>query len=446
MAKVQFGNDTGEEPQKRSKFAAVTANYFSHVKGNKNKATMTAIPLTFIQIFTEHFSKEGEPAATITNTAGNKFSVPLFQRRYCWEHDQIRVLWQDIKEMFLSNNQFPHSLGRVLLVREKQEDIINDDIDATKNIEHYLCVDGQQRITTVIVLLLALLTVNQSAHLDTICDILFYNVQSLPEVAGLELNEKTLGSFCRWVPTHFDRTTFITSLQGKDVITQNAPIEFAINFFKAKLAKLIEKQMKLNQQHKQHVITAFVETICKLEFVVLLLHSSCNPQQAFESFARKSNFAQDFYKLITLREGKRLSSVDLVRNFILSKICKENQLHFFENNWSAFEWEIFRCDPTECGSNGSKADQLLNKWLNHFLQAHWYEEKMTEEFNVVDKIDLVVNYPKFVVACNNRIQQLLDSPQVTWDSFSQYSRYELAVCEAVKEMKAFKLPESTQDS
>lgn len=68
--------------------------------------------------------------------------VPLFQRRYCWEPSQWKQLWRDVvSPRFGVSVANPHAIGRVVIARETREAIV--------------LVDGQQRTTTLMLLLCA---------------------------------------------------------------------------------------------------------------------------------------------------------------------------------------------------------------------------------------------------------------------------------------------------
>ena len=70
-----------------------------------------------------------------------RYVVPPFQRDYSWEQEQWEELWQDIEQMRKSNTQ--HFMGYVVLQTEDER--------------NFQIIDGQQRITTISLLILAVL-------------------------------------------------------------------------------------------------------------------------------------------------------------------------------------------------------------------------------------------------------------------------------------------------
>ena len=86
---------------------------------------------------------------------GNRFKIPDYQRRYCWRSIQIEALWQDIEES-LGNNNMPHFIGTLSFQKVERSD---SDIETI-----YEIIDGQQRITTLFILLKVLIDKLRDKH------------------------------------------------------------------------------------------------------------------------------------------------------------------------------------------------------------------------------------------------------------------------------------------
>ena len=71
--------------------------------------------------------------------SGTKFRVPKFQRDYSWEKEQWDDLWQDIESMIATKDD--HYMGYLVLQTTEGKD--------------YQIIDGQQRFTTITLLILA---------------------------------------------------------------------------------------------------------------------------------------------------------------------------------------------------------------------------------------------------------------------------------------------------
>ena len=74
--------------------------------------------------------------------------VPVFQRRYCWSSVQWKQLWKDIAS---PRGMLPHAIGRVVIARERRAIVL---------------VDGQQRCTTMMLLLCAIRDVARETNSD----------------------------------------------------------------------------------------------------------------------------------------------------------------------------------------------------------------------------------------------------------------------------------------
>jgi len=76
-----------------------------------------------------------------------RFSVPVFQRDYSWGARHCRQLWDDIVRIGGDPNAKAHLFGSVVYIAAE---------DTSATVTRWLLIDGQQRLTTVSLLLLAL--------------------------------------------------------------------------------------------------------------------------------------------------------------------------------------------------------------------------------------------------------------------------------------------------
>lgn len=78
---------------------------------------------------------------------GNKqFLIPVYQRYYSWDIEQCKRLWNDIVEM-QKKRKMGHFVGSIVNIAEQA---------MPTGVQKYMIIDGQQRMTTLSLLLLAL--------------------------------------------------------------------------------------------------------------------------------------------------------------------------------------------------------------------------------------------------------------------------------------------------
>ena len=73
--------------------------------------------------------------------------IPIYQRTYSWTEKQCEQLWDDILKAARDHENQSHFLGSIVYVEESPGPI--------SNVSEYLLIDGQQRLTTLSLLLLA---------------------------------------------------------------------------------------------------------------------------------------------------------------------------------------------------------------------------------------------------------------------------------------------------
>jgi uncharacterized protein with ParB-like and HNH nuclease domain len=78
---------------------------------------------------------------------GNRFEIPKYQRKYSWTELEVRALWQDIEESMKDNMN--HFIGTLSFKENKTVGLSTDKV--------YEIIDGQQRITTLFILLKVLI-------------------------------------------------------------------------------------------------------------------------------------------------------------------------------------------------------------------------------------------------------------------------------------------------
>lgn len=77
-----------------------------------------------------------------------QFAVPIFQRRYSWEKRHCERLWEDVLSLGQSHTNRFHFIGSIVYIDPK--------VNAASRVRELQVIDGQQRLTTLVLLLAAL--------------------------------------------------------------------------------------------------------------------------------------------------------------------------------------------------------------------------------------------------------------------------------------------------
>lgn len=111
---------------------------------------------------------------------GNRFVIPSYQRKYSWEFDQRKALWDDIAE----NLNLKHFIGTLCFKKvDNSEDPFSD---------KYEIIDGQQRITTLFILLNVLIEKIEDPTLKQGFESFYLGSVATPKLKSLGVDEEFL--------------------------------------------------------------------------------------------------------------------------------------------------------------------------------------------------------------------------------------------------------------
>lgn len=228
---------------------------------------------------------------------GNKqFLIPLYQRCYSWDIEQCERLWNDIVEM-QKKGKAGHFIGSIVNITEQA---------MPTGVQKYMIIDGQQRITTLTLLLLAL-----RDHADQNPNDTTINARRIDHT--LLRNEYESGDeLYKLLLTESDRDTLICLIERKPIpVDTRSRLLDNYNFLFRKIAQ-------------EELLPAEVyESIGKLQIVNITLDRSVDDAQAiFESLNST---------------GKKLSESDLIRNYVLMGLEPLEQSYVYEHLWRPME-------------------------------------------------------------------------------------------------------------
>ncbi|MDQ2715193.1 MAG: DUF262 domain-containing protein, partial [Chloroflexota bacterium] len=229
-----------------------------------------------------------------------QFVIPIYQRAYSWTREQCEQLWNDIMRTATESDIDAHFIGSIVFIQRG--------LFTVANIPQLLVIDGQQRLTTLSLLLVALAKAVQnstspiSISHEEIYDSYLFNKHGKDE------------QHYKLLLTQSDKDTLIQIIDDPDRAKTARPASRLIEnycFFEDKI-----HQSKLN-------LDTLYLGISKLIIVEISLDKDHdNPQLIFESLNST---------------GMDLSQADLIRNYVLMGLNNDEQSQLYRQYWYPLE-------------------------------------------------------------------------------------------------------------
>ncbi|GAA9853472.1 hypothetical protein VN0607_10170 [Helicobacter pylori] len=245
-----------------------------------------------------------------------QFVIPIYQRVYSWEKEQCKQLWDDTIKIGGDDKMDGHFIGSIVFV--------HDGIYSTSHNE-LLIIDGQQRLTTITLLLTAL-----RDHLNDEDEFLEkFSCQKIQNRYLINSDEKDDKRF-KLILSESDKDTLL-SLIDKDRRKPSEPSSKIVENF-----KLFEEWVSNTDE-----LETIFKGLDKLMIVEIALEKGKDdPQLIFESMNSK---------------GMELTQTDLIRNYIVMETEVEKQEGFYNKYWRAMEEEF------------KQNKKLFDRFVRHYL-------------------------------------------------------------------------------
>ncbi len=249
---------------------------------------------------------------------GTIFSIPVYQRNYTWKEENCEKLLQDI--VSISQNKKTHFMGSITYILH-----LIDDEKSLRQLQEFVIIDGQQRITTIMLLLKAIETKIPNEGIKK-------EIDGLLNLSGQRLRLKPIKS---------DKEAFDLVMQNRSHEIQGVShIRNNYKFFTKELDNYISKGYRIEE-----IYGAFL----RLKIVAIGLElGEDDPQVVFESINAT---------------GVQLKGLDLIRNYLMMGENSDRQKHLYETYWVPLE------------------DWLGEKDLNDFIKTYlriYLEKKLSE--------------------------------------------------------------------
>lgn len=267
---------------------------------------------------------------------GNKqFLIPVYQRYYSWDLEQCRRLWNDIVDM-QKKGKVGHFVGSIVNIAEQA---------MPTGVQKYMIIDGQQRMTTLTLLLLALRDYAIKNPEDKTI-----NARRIDNM--LLKNEYEVGDErYKLLLTETDRDILMKLVDEKPIAEDTkSKLLDNYHFFVGKIAD------------RELAPAEIYESIGKLQIVNITLDRTVDDAQAiFESLNST---------------GKELSESDLIRNYVLMGLEPTEQTYVYEHLWRPMEL-LFVYE-----TQGSIMDRFFRDYLTMKLTRIPKQGRVYEEFKL----------------------------------------------------------------
>lgn len=247
-----------------------------------------------------------------------QFIIPIYQRTYSWKLSECQQLWDDIRHAAESDSVSGHFIGSVVYIERGLYQI--------STVPRLLVIDGQQRLTTISLLLSALGKVIEGMAADA--DITRRRINNY----YLFNSEEEGDDRYKLLLTQRDKDTFIRLADDKPLPESPAPrVVENYRFFEDKIRRSGINPNRLFQGISKLIIVD-----------VSLNREHDNPQLIFESLNST---------------GLDLSQADLIRNFVLMGLEPKEQEDIYNHYWYPMERSFAH------GEQGTYFDRFMRDYL-----------------------------------------------------------------------------------
>ncbi|KAA6512131.1 DUF262 and DUF1524 domain-containing protein [Helicobacter pylori] len=250
----------------------------------------------------------------IKDNQKNQLVIPIYQRVYSWEKEQCKQLWDDIIKIGGNDKMNGHFIGSILYM-----------LDGNTPSSPLLIIDGQQRLTTIMLLFIAL-----RDHLNDEDELL--EKFSREEIESYLINNNKDGDKkFKLILSKSDKDTLLSLIDENKRKPSEPSVKIMENF------KLFEKWISENTDKLETIFKG----LKKLMIVWIALEKGKDdPQLIFESMNSK---------------GIELTQTDLIRNYIVMETEVEKQEDFYNGYWRAMEKDF------------KQNETLFNRFVRHYL-------------------------------------------------------------------------------
>ncbi len=273
-----------------------------------------------------------------------QFVIPVYQRNYDWTLTQCKQLYIDILEAGKNNKLSAHFIGSIVYV--------HDDVYSASGIRELTIIDGQQRLTTMTLIYLALYRL----AIDMDNKALENRINETYLINKFASDEEKLK--LRPTDNNDNALKYLLRSDNDEEFYEYSRLIENFNFFKTRITK--------------ENFDIVLKGINKLMFVEISLDREKDyPQKIFESLNST---------------GLELSQADLIRNYILMGLSRKSQNKIYNNYW-----EIIEKSAKDNTANESRVSDFIRDYLTLKNSKIPNKNKVYQEFKEKYPITTVEN-------------------------------------------------------
>ena len=297
------------------------------------------------------------------------FAIPVYQRNSDWTLFQCKQLLRDIIEVGKSEETNAHFIGSIVYV--------HDDVYIASGLTELTIIDGQQRLTTITLIYIALFRIAEELNNQMLVN----RIQKTYLINEFAPEEEKL----KLKPTENNKEALGYILNSKE-----------LGEFKG-YSKIIENFEYFRSAISAESFEIIQRGLSKLIFIDIALdRQKDNPQRIFESLNST---------------GLELSQADLIRNYILMGISRANQDRIYKSYW-----EVIEKNAKDETLNKTRVSEFIRDYLtlkNKEIPNKgdvYYKFKDKHPTSTIDELETVLTELKSLVKYYNKLTNPQNEP------------------------------------
>jgi uncharacterized protein with ParB-like and HNH nuclease domain len=282
------------------------------------------------------------------NPSGTQYVIPVYQRNYSWEIAHCEKLFKDILNL-MDKPTKEYFVGSIVYIANQ---------DNSTDVRQFYIIDGQQRLTTVTLILTALYHLLKNKELESVR----YSTEQIHDEYLVNKYSQDKASRLRLKPIETDAHHLEEILTEGRIQNKKSAISLNYQWFK--------KHLKLQLKSSERV-DAFIDAFKRLVIVEMELQEGNDPQLIFESLNNA---------------GKKLDESDLIRNCVLMNQSPSEQTALYKRYWHPIEKNTYNQEAKIEDANET------TEFIRHFLIAKLGKFVKVDDVYITFK-DLVTDTP-----------------------------------------------------